>query len=141
MPNAPFLGGACSAKITGVFLRRKTKQHLGVYSYWRLCDAVRSARWPRQRVVASLCKLDQEEVVELKGGSDDLLTLLRGDTPSARTTTSPLPWVASDEPGAARWEQVGVRGKCVERTCDFGEGYLGLAIWNRLKIALRRAVP
>ena len=118
-----------------MFLRRKTKQHRGVgYSYWHLCETVRTARGPRQRVVASLGKLDQEEAGALRDGWDDLPALLRGETPAARTTTSPLPGVAADEPGAARWEQVDVRGVRVERTRDFGEGYLGLALWHRLKL-------
>ncbi|MFM9031721.1 MAG: IS1634 family transposase, partial [Opitutaceae bacterium] len=135
MPNAPLLGGAFSAKIAGVFLRRKTKQHRGVgYSYWHLCETVRTARGPRQRVVASLGKLDEEEAAGLRSGWDDLPALLRGETPAERTTTSPLPGVATDEPGAARWEQVDVRGVRVERTRDFGEGYLGLALWHRLKL-------
>lgn len=135
MPNAPLWGGAFSAKIAGVFLRRKTKQHRGVgYSYWHLCETVRTARGPRQRVVASLGKLDEEEAAELRSGWDDLPALLRGETPAERTTTSPLPGVATDEPGAARWEQVDVRGVRVERTRDFGEGYLGLALWHRLKL-------
>ena len=135
MPNAPLLGRAFSAKIAGVFLRRKTKQHRGVgYSYWHLCETVRTARGPRQRVVASLGKFDEQEAGALRDGWDDLPALLRGETPVARTTTSPLPGVAADEPGAARWEQVDVRGVRVERTRDFGEGYLGLALWHRLKL-------
>ena len=118
-----------------MFLRRKTKQHRGVgYSYWHLCETVRTARGPRQRVVASLGKLDEQEAGALRDGWDDLPALLRGETPTARTTTSPLPGVAADEPGAARWEQVDVRGVRVERTRDFGEGYLGLALWHRLKL-------
>ena len=118
-----------------MFLRRKTKQHRGVgYSYWHLCETVRTARGPRQRVVASLGKLDEQEAGALRDGWDDLPALLRGETPVARTTTSPLPGVAADEPGAARWEQVDVRGVRVERTRDFGEGYLGLALWHRLKL-------
>ena len=118
-----------------MFLRRKTKQHRGVgYSYWHLCETVRTARGPRQRVVASLGKLDEQEAGALRDGWDDLPALLRGETPAARTTTSPLPGVAADEPGAARWKQVDVRGVRVERTRDFGEGYLGLALWHRLKL-------
>lgn len=118
-----------------MFLRRKTKQYRGVgYSYWHLCETVRTARGPRQRVVASLGKLDEEEAGALRDGWDDLPALLRGETPVARPTTSPLPGVAADEPGAARWEQVDVRGVRVERTRDFGEGYLSLALWHRLKL-------
>jgi hypothetical protein len=47
-------------------------------------------------------------------------TLLRGETPA------PTP--------PAQWEQADVRGLRVERTRDFGESYLGLALWHRLKL-------
>lgn len=88
MPNAPLLGGVFSARIAGVFLRRKTKQHRGVgYSYWHLCETVRTARGPRQRVVASLGKLDEGEAGALRDGWDDLPALLRGETPVAHPTT------------------------------------------------------
>lgn len=123
--------------MAGVFLRRKNKQHRGVgYSYWHLCETVRTARGPRQRVVASLGKLDEVEAGGLRGGWDDLPALLRGETPAARATTEPLPGVgmgnASRPP--AQWEQVDVRGVRVERTRDFGECYLALALWHRLKL-------
>ena len=111
MPNAPLLGGAFSARIAGVFLRRKTKQHRGVgYSYWHLCETVRTARGPRQRVVASLGKLDEEEAGALRDGWDDLPALLRGETPAARTTTSPLPGV----PRMSRARRGGNRWTCGE---------------------------
>ena len=48
-----------------MFLRRNRKQHRGeFYEYWTLVECVRTARGPRQRVVATLGKLpslDQEE--------------------------------------------------------------------------------
>lgn len=123
--------------MAGVFLRRKNKQHRGVgYSYWHLCETVRTARGPRQRVVASLGKLDEVEAGGLRGGWDDLPALLRGETPAVRGTTAPLPGVGMDPAGPppAQWEQVDVRGVRVERTRDFGECYLALALWHRLKL-------
>ena len=52
-----------------MFLRRKNKKSRGIgYSYWHLCETVRTARGPRQRVVASLGKLDEVEVAGLRGG-------------------------------------------------------------------------
>ena len=106
MPTAPLLGGAFLAKTAGVFLRSKTWQHRGLgYRYWHLCEPVRTARGSRQRVVASLGRLDEEEGGALRDGWDDLPALLRGETPAARTTMPPLPGVAADEPGAARWER------------------------------------
>ncbi len=130
-----------------MFLRRKTKKYRGVgYSYWHLCETVRTARGPRQRVVASLGKLDEAEVAGLRGGWDDLPALLRGEVPGARATTGELPDLASPRPSPAApasWEQVDVRGLRVERTRDFGESYLGLALWHRLKLdeLLRRLLP
>jgi hypothetical protein len=62
-----------------MFLRRKTKSVRGVpYSYWYLCETVRTTRGPRQRRVTSLAKLDASELAGLRGGRDDLPALLRG---------------------------------------------------------------
>jgi len=63
-----------------MFLRRKNKKSRGFgYSSWHLCETVRTARGPRQRVVASLGKLDEAEVAGLRGGWDDLGALPPGD--------------------------------------------------------------
>jgi hypothetical protein len=63
-----------------MFLRRKSKTVRGVgYSYWHLCQTVRTARGPRQRVVASLGKLDTAEAAGMGGGWADLRALLRDD--------------------------------------------------------------
>jgi len=126
-----------------MFLRRKTKEYRGVgYSYWHLCETVRTARGPRQRVVASLGKLDEAEVAGLRGGWDDLPALLRGEMPERRAVTTALPGLGAPT-APAQWEQVDVRGLRVERTRDFGESYLGLALWHRLKLdeLLRRLLP
>ena len=129
-----------------MFLRRKNKKYRGVgYSYWHLCETVRTARGPRQRVVASLGKLDETELAGLRGGWDELPALLRGDAPSPRATTADLPGFAPAVTAAppAQWEQADVRGLRVERTRDFGESYLGLALWPRLKLdeLLARLLP
>jgi len=120
-----------------VFLRRKNKKYHGVgYSYWHLCETVRTARGPRQRVIASLGKLDEAEVAGLRGGWEDVPALLRGETPVARVATAELPGLerAGTPAPMAQWEQVDVRGLRVERTRDFGECYLALALWHRLKL-------
>ena len=131
-----------------MFLRRKNKKVRGVgYSYWHLCETVRTARGPRQRVVASLGKLDEREVAGLRGGWDDLPALLRGEAPPQRASTAELPGVEVPGEGvptsAARWEQADLRGLRVERTRDFGESYLGLALWHRLRLdeLLARLLP
>lgn len=120
-----------------MFLRRKNKKSRGIgYSYWHLCETVRTARGPRQRVVASLGKLDEAEVAGLRGGWDDLTALLRGEAPSPAPRTAEFPELASAPPPvpAAQWERADVGGLRVERTRDFGESYLGLALWHRLKL-------
>jgi len=118
-----------------MFLRRKNKSCRGVgYSYWSLCQTVRTAQGPRQRVIASLGKLDATEVPGLRGGWEDLPALLRGEVPAAAPATIALPGFASAAPAPTQWEQVDVRGLRVERTRDFGEPYLALALWHRLKL-------
>ena len=119
-----------------MFLRRKSKSARGAgYSYWHLCRTVRTARGPRQQIVASLGKLDQAQSEGLRGGWDDLPALLRGITPPPRPLTAPLPGFA--EPGVAgppapRWEPADLRALRVERSRDFGECYLALSLWHRL---------
>lgn len=120
-----------------MFLRRKVKQARGVgYSYWHLCETVRTAQGPRQRVVASLGKLDEKQVAGLQGGWDDLPALLRGEQPATRAPQSTsLPGFESPEPAApAQWEQADVRNLRLERSRDFGECFLGLALWHRLRL-------
>lgn len=119
-----------------MFLRRKSKTVRGVgYSYWHLCRTVRTARGPRQQVVASLGKLDERELAGLRGGWEDLPALLRGEPPAPRPHTSALPGFESagpDDSAAAQWEQADLSGLRVERSRDFGESYLALSLWHRL---------
>jgi hypothetical protein len=122
-----------------MFLRRKIKSARGVdYSYWHLCRTVRTARGPRQEVVASLGKLDQAEQAGLRGGWDDLPALLRGETPPPRPLTATLPGLGApgeaDADSAPRWESADLRALRVERSRDFGEPYLALSLWHRLKL-------
>lgn len=137
MPNTPLWVGGISAILPGMFLRRKTKSARGVgYSYWHLCETVRTARGPRQRVVASLGKLDQTDLTGLRGGWDDLRSLLRGEAPAPKTAELPgLATAASAPPEpSARWERADLSGLRVERTRDFGESYLALSLWHRLEL-------
>jgi hypothetical protein len=61
-----------------MFLRRNRKRAGGeVYDYWTLVESVRTARGPRQRVVATLGKvpgLDEDE----RAGWDEIARLLDG---------------------------------------------------------------
>jgi len=129
------VGGRIFRDTAGVFLRRKNKTSRGVgYSYWSLCETYRTDRGPRQRVVASLGKLDEAEAAGLSPDWDNLSALLSGEPVTKSAPTPCLPGLAPVVAPAPLWEQVDVRGVRVERTRDFGEVYLGLALWRRLKL-------
>lgn len=112
-----------------MFLRRHRKQAAGeTYEYWTLCESVRTAAGPRQRVVATLGKLDEAESGP-GGGWDQIDGLLEGGGERVRQMEL---GERADVPEPSRWELVDVRGVRVERARDFGEAYLGLALWRRL---------
>jgi hypothetical protein len=119
-----------------MFLRRKTKRCRGAgYSYWSLCETYRTAKGPRQRVVASLGKLTDAEAVGQASGWGDLTAMLAGEALPPTPVAAPyLPDLAPPAALPPPWEQVDVRGLRVERTRDFGTVYLGLALWRRLKL-------
>ena len=120
MPNTLLSAGRIFAMMPSMFLRRKTKSVRGVdYSYWHLCETVRTARGPRQRVVASLGKLDQKQCAGLSGGWGDLPALLRGETPAPKPVTAALPgFDTGGSPEPARWEQADLRAlRVYQRPC------------------------
>lgn len=120
-----------------MFLRRHRKEVNGeVYESWTLCESVRTPAGPRQRIVATLGKLDHGAAAE-GAGWDELEALLDGRPRPPR----PPRQLTLGEDGreappaeAPRWEQVDLRGVRVEGARDFGAVYLGLALWRRLKL-------
>jgi transposase len=112
-----------------MFLRRNRRTVDGqAYEYWTLVRTVRTAKGPRQEVVASLGKtpgLDQRS----RHGWDDIADLLEGRSPTRRQGELGQP--LSEEP-PAQWAQVDLRGVSVERVRDFGQIYLALSLWRRL---------
>jgi len=112
-----------------MFLRRHRKHAAGeTYEYWTLCESVRTAQGPRQKVVATLGKLTGEEP-QAEAGWDQLEALLEG-RPAARQME--LGEAPAPVPEGPRGELVDVRGVRVERARDFGGAFLGLALWRRL---------
>ncbi|MFA5264678.1 MAG: IS1634 family transposase, partial [Opitutaceae bacterium] len=112
-----------------MFLRRnRRKKHGEIYEYWTLVESVRTARGPRQRVVATLGKLpglDEDE----KAGWEEVARLLDGEAADQaqaelfeQKPTAPPP----------QWTQVNLAGVRVERVREFGQVYLALALWRRL---------
>jgi hypothetical protein len=108
-----------------MYLRKKSGAE--ICEYRSLCETVRTAKGPRQRLVASLCKLDEEEV--RTRGWDDIGRLLSGK-PAARPGQKQLGKSLQSPP--AQWEKVHLGAVSVERVREFGEVYLPLALWHRL---------
>ena len=109
-----------------MFLRRNRKKHQGEdYDYWTLVESVRTARGPRQRVVATLGKLPGLDI-ESRVGWEHIADLLDGKAqPADFLNTAPEP---------PQWATVNTRGMRVERLRHFGDVYLALALWRRLKL-------
>jgi transposase len=78
--------------VGGTMYLRRCRQHScsGAYSYWKLVESVRTARGPRQRVVAYLGDLDQagrlgmREAAGSSGGADSSPLLFIDGTPAPR---------------------------------------------------------
>jgi transposase len=111
-----------------MYLRRNTKKKNGAdYDCWTLVDSVRTARGPRQRIVATIGKLpglDRDERI----GWDEIGRILSG-----RPRPEPSLFKKPEEPPS--WATVNVSGVSVERLRHFGDAYLGLLLWNRLGLA------
>jgi transposase len=110
-----------------VFLR-KNRRRLGgeLYEYWTLCESVRTERGPRQRVVATLGKLEEDD---LQAGWDDLEALLDGRSPSPR---HPDLLEGKPDTQVRGWELADLSRIEVGRVREFGSVFLGLALWRRL---------
>ena len=111
-----------------MFLRRNIKRKNGqTYVYWSLMESVRTARGPRQRVVAHLGKLPGLDVDE-RAGWEEVSRLLDGR--SGEEFQGDL--FAPPPPERPAWAEVDLSRIRVERVRDFGKEYLALALWRRL---------
>jgi len=112
-----------------MFLRRNRRTVNGeCYEYWTLVRTVRTAKGPRQEIVATLGK---EPGLESRSrhGWEQVADLLEGRTPTA--VQGELGQRLPDAP-PPQWAQVDLRGVRVERVREFGQVYLGLSLWRRL---------
>jgi len=111
-----------------MFLRRNRRIVDGqTYEYWTLVRTVRTAKGPRQEIVATLGKtpgLDHRA----RHGWEDVAVLLEGRPPARQAELGQPP----TENTAPQWAQVNLRGVRVERVRDFGPVYLALSLWRRL---------
>ena len=111
-----------------MFLRRNTKKKGGLdYDCWTLVESVRTARGPRQRIVATIGKLpglDREERI----GWDEIGRILSGKP-------RPEAGLFSQHEEPPSWATVNLSRVRVERLRHFGDVYLGLLLWNKLGFA------
>jgi transposase len=111
-----------------MYLRRNTKKKDGAdYDCWTLVESVRTARGPRQRVVATIGKLpglDREERI----GWEEIGRILSGKP-------RPAPGLFEQWEEPPSWATVNLSGVSVERLRRFGDVYLGLLLWNKLGLA------
>ena len=108
-----------------MYLRRHGKNVDGEeYGYWSLVESVRTARGPRQRIVATIGKLpglDKEERI----GWEEISRILTG---KPRHQDSLLE--KTEEPPS--WATVDINRVSVERLRSFGDIYLALLLWQQL---------
>lgn len=112
-----------------MFLRRNRRIVNGeCYEYWTLVKTVRTAKGPRQEIVATLGKEPGQES-RTRHGWEQIADLLEGRTPAPVQGELGQPFSAAPQP---QWAQVDLRGVHVERVREFGQVYLGLSLWRRL---------
>lgn len=111
------------------FLRRKVRRKGGqVYESWSIVESERTAEGPRQRTIATLGKapgLSEEE----RMGWEEIAEELSGRR--SRGSQQDLFTKQADTPDWARVDLSRVR---VERLRRFGDVYLALALWKRLRL-------
>ena len=112
-----------------MFLRRNRRVVAGeTYEYWTLVKTVRTAKGPRQEMVATLGKEPGLES-RARHGWADVADLLEGRAPPPTQGELGQPLSAEPRP---QWAQVDLGGVRVERVREFGQIYLALSLWRRL---------
>lgn len=115
--------------MAAMFLRRNRRTVNGeCYESWTLVKTVRTAKGPRQEIVATLGKEPGLES-RTRHGWEQVGDLLEGRTPAPVQGELGQKLPAALQP---HWAQVDLSGVRVERVRDFGQGYLGLSLWRRL---------
>lgn len=111
-----------------MYLRRHDKTVDGeAYGYWSLVESVRTARGPRQRIVATIGKLPGLDEAE-RIGWEAIGRLLTGKPPQQDSL-----FEKTAEPPA--WATIDITRVSVERLRHFGDVYLALLLWHRLGFA------
>jgi len=111
-----------------MYLKRSRRRKKGeTYESWSLVESVRTCRGPRQRVVATLGKLPGLDE-EVRVGWEHIGDILDGKARRADFFQAP--------PDPPEWARVNIKALRLERPRSFGDVYLGLALWRRLRLDL-----
>ncbi len=109
-----------------MFLRRNRWKFNGdSYEYWTLVESVRTSQGPRQRLVATIGKVPGLND-EVRVGWEHVAEILDGRAHQRDFLKA--------EPDPPQWARVDVSRLRVERMRSFGDVFLGLALWRRLKL-------
>lgn len=110
-----------------MFLRRNKRKIRGEdYEYWTLVESVRTKQGPRQRIVATIGKLPGLEEEE-RIGWEEIARVINGKP-------KPADDLFEKREDIPKWATVDIGGVRVERMRRFGDCYLGLILWKRLKL-------
>lgn len=112
----------------GMFLRRNRKGKTDEpYEYWTLVESVRTARGPRQRIVATIGKLpglDRRERV----GWEEISRIVQG------INSRQMNLFNQEKETIPQWATVDIYNISVENIRQFGDMYLGLLLWKKLEL-------
>jgi hypothetical protein len=119
--------------VGGTMYLRRCRQHStsGTYSYWKLVESVRTARGPRQRVVAYLGELDEAGRLGMRQAATGA---------EGAEATPPL---FADGTPAPRWVAIDTSRIDVENIRGFGGPWLALQVIDQLDLRgfLARVMP
>jgi hypothetical protein len=114
--------------IMDMYLRRNKRKKGGAeYEYWSLVESSRTARGPRQKIVATIGKLPGL-VKEERIGWEEIKRILDG-----KPVSQPDLFEEYEDPPS--WATVNINKVSVERLRHFGDIYPGLLLWNKLGLA------
>ena len=116
-----------------MYLRRCHRTKEGKrHAYWALVKSVRTAKGPRQKVVAYLGDLDEAGRLGVQRAADGAMPAQQAEL-----------FAGQDKPIEPRWVEVDPSAVRVEQTRDFGGAWLALQIVKRLglKAALDDLMP
>jgi len=113
-----------------MFIKRCTRKKNGKpHTYWQLVESYRTPRGPRHRVVAYLGELNCSE---RRGWARLALQLDSKAAAKAQQLTLFDKVDSHDNDPVPQYVEVDLKGVRIERTRDFGDVFLALALWQML---------